>query len=138
MPGRVLGLALVGIVVLMVLTALLTGEAAIAGAFGLAGLIVLLGLGANAFIAKRQSDAGDSASDRTDDMPSAHMSPDPGGDESPLGDSSQVHDEVSPHDLPVGHPGRAAAERIAGEGGTTRGHAAGGAADAEQRVGERD
>jgi hypothetical protein len=44
-------------------------------------------------------------------------------DETDLGDTPDVHEEISPHDLPVDHPGRAEAERLAGgEGGTTRGN----------------
>ena len=43
-------------------------------------------------------------------------------DESPLGDTSEAHDEISPHDLPPDHPGRREAERAAGERGTTRGN----------------
>lgn len=40
----------------------------------------------------------------------------------PLGDTDEAHDEITPHDLPLGHPGRQAAEHQAGgEGGTTRG-----------------
>jgi hypothetical protein len=47
----------------------------------------------------------------------------------PLGDSPEVHDEITPHDLPPDHPGREAAERQAREhGGTTPGHRDGGAA----------
>jgi hypothetical protein len=43
-------------------------------------------------------------------------------DETPAGDTPEAHDEISPHDLPPGHPGRAEAERQAGGGeGTTRG-----------------
>jgi hypothetical protein len=46
----------------------------------------------------------------------------------PLGDTPEAHDEITPHDLPTGHPGRAAAERQADAlGGTTRGHREGGA-----------
>lgn len=41
----------------------------------------------------------------------------------PLGDTDEAHDELSPHDLPIGHPGRQAAEeQSGGEQGTTRGH----------------
>jgi hypothetical protein len=41
----------------------------------------------------------------------------------PLGDTNEAHDEISPHDLPVDHPGRKAAEEAAGsEDGTTRGN----------------
>jgi hypothetical protein len=43
-------------------------------------------------------------------------------DDRPLGDTDQAHDEISPRDLPPGHPGRAEAERQAGgDEGTTRG-----------------
>jgi hypothetical protein len=53
-----------------------------------------------------------------------------GADDSrPLGDTPEAHDEITPHDLPRGHPGRGAAERQADElGGTTPGHRVGGAA----------
>ncbi|MFL5846115.1 MAG: hypothetical protein ACJ762_15620 [Solirubrobacteraceae bacterium] len=34
-------------------------------------------------------------------------------DETALGDTDQAHDEITPHDLPKDHPGRAAAEREA-------------------------
>jgi len=44
-------------------------------------------------------------------------------DETPAGDTPEAHDEISPHDLPQDHPGRAEAERLAGgEEGTTRGN----------------
>ena len=44
-------------------------------------------------------------------------------DETPLGDTPEAHDEISPHDIPKDTPGRAAAEREAGgEDGTTRGN----------------
>jgi hypothetical protein len=44
-------------------------------------------------------------------------------DDTPAGDTPEVHDEITPHDLPVDHPGRAEAERLAGgPGGTTRGN----------------
>lgn len=44
-------------------------------------------------------------------------------DETPLGDTPEAHDEISPHDLPPDHPGRAEAERLAGgKDGTTRGN----------------
>lgn len=54
------------------------------------------------------------------DEPLGPMTPD---DETAAGDSPELHDKLSPHDLPVDHPGRAEAERLAGgEGGTTRGN----------------
>lgn len=40
-------------------------------------------------------------------------------DETALGDSPELHDEISPHDLPPGHPGRAEVERRADDPGDT-------------------
>jgi hypothetical protein len=48
--------------------------------------------------------------------------------ERPLGDTPEVHGDISPHDLPKDHPGRIAAEAQAQErDGTTPGHREGGA-----------
>jgi hypothetical protein len=45
-----------------------------------------------------------------------------GEDDTAVGDTAEAHDEINPHDLPVDHPGREAAEEQArGEAGTTRG-----------------
>ncbi len=42
--------------------------------------------------------------------------------QTPLGATPEAHDEITPHDLPRGHPGRSAAEHQAAAGdGTTRG-----------------
>jgi hypothetical protein len=42
--------------------------------------------------------------------------------DTPLGDTPEAHDEISPHDLPKDHPGRQAAEaQAARNGGTTQG-----------------
>lgn len=48
----------------------------------------------------------------------------PTHEERPAGDSAEANDEISPHDLPKGHPGRAEAERNAAdsETGTTSGN----------------
>jgi hypothetical protein len=44
-------------------------------------------------------------------------------DETEAGDTPEAKDEISPHDLPVDHPGRAEAERLAGgTDGTTTGN----------------
>jgi hypothetical protein len=54
------------------------------------------------------------------DEPLGPVTPD---EETPLGDTPEAHDELSPHDLPADHPGRNEAERLAGgEDGTTRGN----------------
>lgn len=58
--------------------------------------------------------------DDDDDEPLGPATPD---DETAAGDTPEAHDELSPHDLPKDHPGRAEAERLAGgEGGTTSGN----------------
>jgi hypothetical protein len=57
--------------------------------------------------------------DQEHDEPLGPFTPD---DERPLGDTPEAHDEITPHDLPPDHPGRAAAEEQAAEqGGVTRG-----------------
>jgi hypothetical protein len=57
--------------------------------------------------------------DEDADEPLGPLTPD---DETALGDTPEAHDEISPHDLPPDHPGRAEAERLADEpGDTTRG-----------------
>ena len=57
--------------------------------------------------------------DGTSPEPLGPLTPD---DQTPLGDTPEAHDEISPHDLPLGHPGRQATEHQAEHGdGTTRG-----------------
>jgi hypothetical protein len=57
--------------------------------------------------------------DKESDEPLGPVTPD---DETDVGDTPEAHDEISPHDLPKGHPGRKQAEKDAGEDGTTRGN----------------
>jgi hypothetical protein len=58
-----------------------------------------------------------------DDQADEPLGPATPDEETPLGDTPEAHDEISPHDLPKDHPGRQQAEREAGgEGGTTRGN----------------
>jgi hypothetical protein len=58
--------------------------------------------------------------DKDADEPLGPMTPD---DETALGDTPEAHDELSPHDLPPDHPGRAEAERLAaGKEETTEGN----------------
>ena len=43
-------------------------------------------------------------------------------DQTPFGDTTEVHDEITPRDLPLDNPGRHQAKRQAsGSGGVTRG-----------------
>jgi hypothetical protein len=62
----------------------------------------------------------DQDKDRRDE-PLGPLTPDEGR---PVGDTAEAHDEISPRDLPKGHPGRAEAEREArdSESGTTHGN----------------
>jgi hypothetical protein len=57
--------------------------------------------------------------DKESDEPLGPVTPD---DDTDVGDTPEAHDEISPHDLPKGHPGRKQAEKDAGEDGTTRGN----------------
>jgi hypothetical protein len=51
------------------------------------------------------------------------MQTDDDHDPPPADETSETHDEISPHDLPKDHPGRKTAEALAEEsGGTTRGN----------------
>jgi hypothetical protein len=69
-------------------------------------------------------------------LPKAHVI---GDDETALGDTPEVHSQISPHDFPKGAPERQAAEEMAaqesgsGEADTTRGHA-----DPSEREGRVD
>jgi hypothetical protein len=56
----------------------------------------------------------DSPHDSDSEEPLGPLTPD---DETELGDTPEAHDEISPHDLPVGHPGRKAAEEQAARRG---------------------
>jgi hypothetical protein len=58
--------------------------------------------------------------DETDE-PLGPMTPD---ESTPLGDTPEAHDEISPHDIPKGSPARQEAERLAAdeEGRVTRGN----------------
>lgn len=70
-------------------------------------------------IIRRDGSLENAMSDETDPIPSAHLIPD---DQTPLGDTPEAHDEITPHDLPLSHPGRAAAEEQAdGQTGMTGG-----------------
>jgi hypothetical protein len=57
--------------------------------------------------------------DEQADEPLGPATPD---EQTPLGDTPEAHDEISPHDIPKDNPGRKEAERQAGEEGVTRGN----------------
>jgi hypothetical protein len=124
-------------VVVYVVTVLITGEPE----WILVGvLIALIALAIFGFAALgrrhlRNTHGGDleaALADSNEPLPSSMLI---GDDDTPLGDTKEAHDEISPHDLPINHPGRLAAEEQAGgTEGTTRGNDQGGA---EGRDGEQ-
>jgi hypothetical protein len=65
-------------------------------------------------------------SESDDPVPATHLIAD---DDTALGDTPEAHDEITPHDLPKSHPGRAEVEERLGDEGdrpdarTTRGDA---------------
>jgi hypothetical protein len=104
-----LGLVLVAIV----LSTLLTGDAIwLVPALILLGIIALMSLVELALKRRVEHRPGDPQSDDSDPIPATHLAKD---EETPLGDTKEAHDEISPHDLPKDHPGRHAAEREAGD-----------------------
>jgi len=106
-----------------VLTALLSGNSTLLVPVLILAAIVALGASAFAALTRRSAQrAGGQAADATDPVPGTAFATD---DETPLGDTPEAHDEISPHDLPIGHPGRTAAARMAA--GSARGTTAGGA-----------
>jgi hypothetical protein len=79
-------------------------------------VVVLVGvvLAINGAMRKRVTTKHDSIedamSDESEPIPSTHLIPD---NETAAGDTPEAHDEINPHDLPAGHPGREAAEEQA-------------------------
>ena len=77
-------------------------------------LIVVAVLAINGAMRKRVTSRHDSIEDAMSDekepIPSTHLIPD---NETAAGDTPEAHDEINPHDLPAGHPGREAAEEQA-------------------------
>jgi hypothetical protein len=73
-------------------------------------------------VAARHGSVEDAMSDENEPLPSSHLIPD---NETAAGDTPEAHDEINPHDIPPGHPGRRAAEEQAQDSGgdddTTRG-----------------
>ena len=98
------------------LTVILTGNPVyLIAAVMIAVLVVAWSL-VNRAMAKRVTAKHDSIedamSDETEPIPSTHLIPD---NDTAAGDTPEAHDEINPHDLPAGHPGREAAEKQAEE-----------------------
>src|SRR5947209_5137660 len=133
MNRRALPVLLAVVLIALVLSTLLTGQAI----YLVPAAILLLVIGAMALAQwslKRRlehrhgEDIEDAVqADSEDPVPSAHLAKD---ERTPLGDTQEAHDEINPHDLPKGHPGRAEAEHEAAqaerferpEEGVTRGN----------------
>src|SRR4051794_2489805 len=63
-------------------------------------------------VTSRHDSLEDAMPDESEPIPSTHLIPD---SETAAGDTPEAHDEINPHDLPAGHPGREAAEKQAEE-----------------------
>lgn len=105
-----LGTVLIAIAILLLIIAI---------AYGAQRLMAARVLSGEGSVEKAQSDADNP-------VPAVLTVPD---DSTPAGDTPDAHDEISPHDVPLGHPGRQAAEDMASQddaedpgSGTTRGH----------------
>ncbi|MCW3010869.1 MAG: hypothetical protein JWO90_1273 [Solirubrobacterales bacterium] len=114
---------LVAFFVVYTVTVLATGEPSYLIPVVILAVLVLAYAAFNRMLTKRiisrDGSMENAMSDSDDPVPSAHLIPD---SETPLGDTPEAHDEISPHDLPVDHPGRKAAEEQAGDlEGTTSG-----------------
>jgi hypothetical protein len=80
---------------------------------GIIGVMALAEFGLKKRLERRHDgDLGAAQADSSDPIPSTHLAKD---EQTPLGDTSEAHDEISPHDLPKDHPGRREAERQAAE-----------------------
>jgi hypothetical protein len=107
---------LTAVAVVFIATVLISGSPGflIPGAILLALILAYAGL--NLALTRRElaRHGGDRLEALRDDndwaIPSTHLIAD---DETAAGDTPEVHDEISPHDLPIDHPGRPEAERQA-------------------------
>jgi hypothetical protein len=103
---------------ILILTALLTGDAVWAIPIAILAVIVMGYLVLNRRLADREmarhgGDAEAALSDSEEGgLPKTHLISD---DDSPLGDTREAHDEINPHDIPKGSPERQTAERMAAE-----------------------
>jgi hypothetical protein len=76
--------------------------------------------GGENFVGPEEPDHEGAPHDEHAHEPLGPLTPD---DETPLGDTPEVHGDIVPQDLPKDHPGRQEAERLAAEeGGTTTGN----------------
>jgi hypothetical protein len=103
-------------VVIFGVTVILTGNPVyLIAAVMVAVLVVgyaLVNHGLTKRVAARHDSIEDAMADENEPIPSTHLIPD---NETAAGDTPEAHDEINPHDLPAGHPGREAAEAKAAE-----------------------
>lgn len=114
---------IVGFMVIYSVTVLLSSDAIFIVPVLILGALLLGYALLNRFLTKRLVDKHGSLEEAMgsgeESIPATHLMAD---DDTPLGDTKQAHDEINPHDLPMDHPGRKAAEAQAGgEDGTTQG-----------------
>ena len=110
--SRTVLIALLGALVAFVAAALLAGDAIWTVPVLILLAVVAVGFAGHMLLRRRVEHTGGATA-----LPASHVE---SGDATPLGDTDEAHDAVSPHDLPHGHPGRLEAVRRAG-GGVTEG-----------------
>jgi hypothetical protein len=101
----------VAFVVIFGVTVILTGNPVyVIAAVMIAALVIgwaLLNRVMTKRVAGKHESIGDAMSDESEPIPSTHLIPD---NVTAAGDTPEAHDEINPHDIPAGHPGREAAE----------------------------
>jgi hypothetical protein len=104
--------------VILILTALLTGDAIWAVPIVIVAILVLGYFALNRRLSEREISrhGGDTEAALSDNeeggLPKTHLVTD---DDSPLGDTREAHDEINPHDIPKGSPTRQTAEALAAD-----------------------
>src|SRR5215210_3201060 len=125
-PRTLYGL-LAGLLLIFIAASLLTGQGDFVDPVLLLAVIVTVAAAAATVLVRRKRDRYGSVRRASADddaaVPGSQFLPDEG---TPLGATPEAHAEISPHDLPVDHPGRGRAERVAepeepGAAPTTRG-----------------
>ncbi len=88
------------------------------------GLLFVWQKGTKATMDRYDGDVEAAMSDDESSIPATPFIPDP---VTALGDTPEAHSEINPHDLPIDHPGRQAAEeQVAHEAAETTGNEEGG------------
>jgi hypothetical protein len=109
---KTLGLGLAGLLAVLVLTSLLSGESEFVLPVVLFAAVIALAVAVVVAVGRSKQrnhgSAREASADEDDTVPGTQFLPD---DRPPLGASTEVHDELGEHDLPPGSPSRPRTER---------------------------